>query len=281
MKKRGLGRGLDALLGTDPAAADHNGELRQLGVEQLTRGRFQPRVDFAEDRLRELADSIRAQGVVQPILVRPTASGRFEIVAGERRWRAAQIAGLMEVPVLVREYSDRDAMSLALIENIQRQDLNPMEEATALARLVQEFAMTHQEVAEAVGRSRATITNLLRLLDLREDVKHMLERGDLDMGHARALLALEGRAQSETARAVISKGLSVRETERLVKQRQGGETKPPPAPARDPNVLRLEDDLAERLGAPVTIHHTAKGTGSIHIAYHSLEELDGILSRIR
>jgi ParB family chromosome partitioning protein len=234
------------------------------------------------DTLEELASSIRAQGVVQPIVVRPIAGNRYEIIAGERRWRAAQMAGLHEIPAVVRDVPDQAAMAMALIENIQREELNPMEEAMALHRLIEEFGLTHQQTADAVGRSRASVSNLLRLLGLKEDVKRMLVNGDLEMGHARALLALEGEQQSQLARQVVAKGLSVRETERLIKRSleepQGGQH-PPKRP--DPDIERLAQDLGERIGAAVAIQHGAKGKGKLVIQYNSLDELDGILTHIK
>ncbi len=288
VKKRGLGRGLDALLGgidavsaPQPAAAQE-GELRRLPVERVRRGKYQPRVDMHTESLQDLADSIKAQGVVQPIVVKPTAGGDFEIIAGERRWRAAQLAGLQEIPAVVRDVTEQAAMAMALIENIQRENLNPMEEANALQRLIREFKLTHQEVAEAVGRSRAAVSNLLRLLELNDDVKAMVEQRRLEMGHARALLALKDDAQSTAARNVVEKGLSVRETERLVKNWSHNPSGAKPAAASvDPDVRRLQDDLAERLGAGVQIHHTVKGKGKLVIQYNSLDELEGILAHIQ
>jgi ParB family transcriptional regulator, chromosome partitioning protein len=285
IKKHALGRGLDALLGIGMAGSiaehDQTCDVRMLPLDLIQRSRFQPRFDMRPETLQELADSIRAQGVVQPILVRPLANqGRYEIIAGERRWRAAQMAGLYEIPAIVREVSDRAALSIALIENIQREDLNPLEEAEALARLVNEFELTHQEVAEAVGRSRATVTNLLRLLDLREDVKRLVKAGDLEMGHARALLALEGPSQSKAAQQIVAQGLSVREAERLV-QRLLNSTQARTLSERDPNTIRLEEQLALRLGASVAVRHDSKGKGTLVIRYNSLDELDGILAHIR
>ncbi len=297
-KKRGLGRGLDALLGSSRAATtpdtpaasaapaatpvDEADTLRTLGVEQLQRGKYQPRVDMHNESLEELADSIRQQGVVQPILVRAVSKGRYEIVAGERRWRAAQLAGLKEVPVVIREMDDRAAIAVALIENIQREDLNPLEEARALQRLIDEFEMTHQQAAEAVGRSRTAVSNLLRLLELGEVATGMVERGELEMGHARALLALSGRRQAEAAHQVVDKGLSARATERLVKQLlaadAGADTT---APRRDPDLVRLEQDLSDRIGAPVRVQSGARGKGKLIISYNSLDELDGILEHIQ
>ncbi len=284
-RRRGLGRGLDALLGSAPEApvpvpVAGEPQYRHLPVDLVRPGRYQPRHAIEPESLRELADSIRAQGVVQPIVVRPRPGGEgFEIVAGERRWRAAQMAGLHEVPALVREVSDEVAVSVALIENIQRQELNPLEEAQALHRLVHEFGMTHQRVADAVGRSRAAVSNLLRLLDLDEEVKALVDRGELEMGHARALLALAGEPQRQAARAIARGALSVREAERLVRRLQQD---PAPAPARpDADVARLESDLAERLGARVSVRHGRRGSGTLTIRYNSLEELDGILAHIK
>ncbi len=288
-KKRGLGRGLDALLGgaasvpiTTEAAA-RTSDLRHLPVDVMQRGKYQPRTDMRTDSLDELAASIRAQGVVQPIVVRPVAENRYEIIAGERRWRAAQIAGLHEVPVVVRDVPDQTAMAMALIENIQREDLNPMEEATALQRLILEFELTHQEAAEAVGRSRVAVSNLLRLFDLNDVVKRMLETGDLGMGHARALLGLQGDAQIEAARRVVKKGMSVRETEQLVRHALSPSAKRPSSKRieDDPDVRRLQEDLSERLGAQVNFQHSAKGKGKLMIQYNSLDELEGILEHIK
>ena len=302
-KKRGLGRGLDALLGpsklqskpvspvTLPAVAEAdsdtahvNDELRTLGVDQLQRGKYQPRVDMHNESLEDLADSIRAQGVVQPIVVRPVGANRYEIIAGERRWRAAQLAELQDVPVVVREMDDRSAIAVALIENIQRENLNPLEEAHALERLIEEFEMTHQQAAEAVGRSRTAVSNLLRLLELGEVATGMVQRGELEMGHARALLALNGSKQAEAARHVVNHGLSVRATERLVKKLLS-EAKHPDSERqlqrRDPNLVSLEQDLSDRIGAPVAVHANPKGKGKLVISYNSLDELDGILAHIR
>jgi len=292
-KKLGLGRGLDALLGSgghDLAADDTafaepgpGNAVNKLPLDRIDRGRYQPRREFDPDSLRELADSIAAQGVIQPIVVRPIAGERFEIIAGERRWRAAQQAGLSEIPVVVRDVDEQTALAIALIENIQRDDLNPLEEAGALHRLLGEFGLTHQQVAEAVGKSRTTVTNLLRLLELEPPVKTLLDEGRIDMGHARALLGLKGSAQAEAARQVVARGLSVRETERLVRRMQASaeETGPVTKPLLDPNIRRLQDDLTERLGAHVAIQHGGKGAGKLVIAYNSLDELDGILAHIR
>ncbi|EAR22951.1 ParB/RepB/Spo0J family partition protein [Nitrococcus mobilis] len=286
-KRRGLGRGLDALLKNVPEeqsniqpVAEH-GELRQIPLDLLQRGRYQPRSSFDPAALQELADSIRAQGVVQPIVVRPAHDGRYEIIAGERRWRAAQLAGIDGVPALVRDLPDEAVVAVALIENIQREDLNPLEEAGALQRLTSEFGMTHQEVANAVGRSRAAVSNLLRLLELAEEVKSLIDARRLEMGHARALLALEPSRQVEAAHRVIAKELSVRETEALVRRLLEYRASPPIAAASDPNVRRLQDDLSARLGAEVCIQHGKAGKGRMIIRYNSVEELDGILERIK
>ncbi|MBW8189814.1 ParB/RepB/Spo0J family partition protein [Neiella marina] len=292
-KKRGLGMGLEALLSNSQAARDKSleanesevnvsesaNELKKLPIELLQPGKYQPRKDMSAEALEELASSIQAQGIIQPIVVRPISPENYEIIAGERRWRAAQQAGLDVVPCLVKEVADNAAVAIALIENIQREDLNAMEEAIALNRLMNEFELTHQQVAEAVGKSRTTVTNLLRLNSLLEPVKTMLEHGDLDMGHARALLALEGDVQVDAARTVTAKGLSVRETEKLVKKLLTP-AKPAAAKAIDPNVEALQNALSERLGASVAISCNTKGKGKLVINYTSLDELDGILGRI-
>ncbi len=291
-KKRGLGRGLDALLGSASHAeevATGAGEkgtgFATLPVDIIQRGRYQPRRDFNPESLQELADSIAAQGVVQPIVVRPVEKGRYEIIAGERRWRAAQLAGLDEIPTVIRDVPDQTAMAMALIENIQRDDLNPLEEANALHRLLNEFELTHQEIAQAVGKSRTTVTNLLRLLDLNVDVKKYLDERRLEMGHARALLGLNGVQQSEAARQVVSRGLSVRETERLVRRIQNAEepasAAKKPVRKKDPNVLRLQDELSEKLGARVEIQQGSGGKGKLVIQYNTTDELEGILDHIQ
>ena len=291
--KKRLGRGLDALLSKSSSVAPAvdavpaNEALRQIPIELLQRGRYQPRVDMRQDSLDELAESIRAQGVVQPIVARPlsTTDGslRYEIVAGERRWRAAQMAGLDDIPAVVRDVPDEAAIAMALIENIQREDLNPLEEARALERLIDEFDLTHAEAAQAVGRSRASVSNLLRLQDLSDKVKPLLEDRQLEMGHARALLGLGNAVQQlDAARQVIKKGLSVRETERLVKRMlsTAGSTKKK-APPTGADVRRLEIEVSEKLGAKVKVDHTAKGNGKLVISYNSLDELDGILKHIK
>jgi len=290
-KKRGLGRGLDALLGgmqSEPETRTQRSSdaesLRRLPVDLIQRGRYQPRREFDAETLRELADSIAAQGVIQPIIVRPVENGRYELIAGERRWRASQQAGLDEIPVVIKEVTEEAAMAMGLIENIQREDLNPLEEATALNRLLNEFGLTHQEVAKAVGKSRTTVTNLMRLLELNEDVKELLESRRLEMGHARTLLGLKAEMQSKAAAQVVRQGLSVRETERLVRRLQGEAEHPKPArvPVElDPDVRRLISDLSEKLGAKVDLQQGAKGKGKLVIDYNSLDELEGILDHIK
>lgn len=305
-KKRGLGRGLDALLGqaarpaaedappvtapelravpadaavAEPVASDN--ALLNLPVDIIQRGKYQPRVDMHQESLQDLADSIGEQGVVQPIVVRSIGAGRYEIIAGERRWRAAQLAGLHEIPAVVREVDDRGAIAIALIENIQRENLNPIEEARALKRLVDEFEVTHEEAAHAVGRSRAAVSNLLRLLDLEVTVKEMVERRELEMGHARALLALSGGRQIEAARQVVARGLTVRATEGLVKSLQRPAAARPVAVKKDPDIQQLESSLADRLGASVRLRPGRGGKGKLEISYNSLDELDGILDHIK
>jgi len=294
--KKRLGRGLDALLSkpvsktgavADDVAADGD-TLKNIPVELLQRGQYQPRVDMRQDSLQDLADSIKVQGVVQPIVARPIESKggtqRYEIVAGERRWRAAQLAGLADIPAVVRDVPDESAIAMALIENIQRENLNPLEEARALDRLIQEFDLTHAEAAEAVGRSRAAVSNLLRLKDLSEKVKPMLEDRQLEMGHARALLAITNATQQyDAARQVVRKGLSVRETEKLVRRMLDKGTSKPvkKAPVVDADIRRLEIEVSEKLGAKVRVDHSKKGAGKLVISYNSLDELDGILKHIK
>ncbi|HEC29339.1 MAG TPA: ParB/RepB/Spo0J family partition protein [Gammaproteobacteria bacterium] len=287
IKKRGLGRGLDALLGSVATAPDQpkesrDGELREIAVELLQRGRYQPRTDIHQESLEELADSIREQGLVQPIVVRPVGQGKYEIIAGERRWRAAQMAGLQEVPAVVRNVNDRAAIAMALIENIQRENLNPMEESRSLHRLMEEFELTQQQAAEAVGRSRSGVANLLRLHELNEDVKTLLEKRELEMGHARALLALKGQQQSAVAKKVASVGMSVRETEQLVRK-LGEPAKPGPTrkDQTDPNIRRLQDDISEKLGASVQLQCKPNGKGRLVISFNSNDELEGILAHIK
>ena len=259
---------------------DKDGDLKHVPIEFIQRGKFQPRTDMHEEALEELAASIRVQGVMQPIVIRPISSSRYEIIAGERRWRACQIAGLATIPATIKPVGDEAAIAMALIENIQREDLNPIEEAMALKRLQDEFELTQQEVADAVGKSRATVTNLIRLIGLNIDVRRMLEHGDLEMGHARALLSLPGMQQSEAARTVAGRGLSVRQTESLVRRLIAGANSSTMDKPIDPDIKNLEENLAEKLGAKVLIQHTAKGKGKLILKYNSLDELDGILSHI-
>lgn len=279
LQKRGLGRGLDALLG-DVSVKEDKQQLQTLPIEYMQRGKYQPRKDIDPEKLQELADSIKAQGVIQPVVVRKIDLEKYEIIAGERRWRAAQLAGLQQLPVVIKNIDDRAAMAVALIENIQREDLNPLEEAEALKRLLDEFAMTHQQVADAVGKSRATVTNLLRLMDLHPDVKKLLLNRQLEMGHARALLSLDGQRQVAIANKIVKDGLTVRDAERLVKEAQ---TEPKMAKPRiiDKDTLRLQEELTAKLGAKVSIDHKENGTGKLVISYSSLEELDGILGQIK
>jgi ParB family chromosome partitioning protein len=306
-KRTGLGRGLEALLGTPVAAANPAASttsaladaparpaaaegLSSLDVDLLVRGAYQPRLDMHLESLEDLAASIRAQGVIQPIVVRPLAqrgpegAPRYEIVAGERRWRAAQLAGLQQVPVVVREIPDSAAIAMALIENIQRENLNPLEEALSIRRLIDEFGLTHEEAAEAIGRSRVAVSNLLRLIQLGEVARELLQKGAIEMGHARALLGLtDGRMQAEVARLVAGKGLSVRETERLIKRMLEGPSRPAEKASgrsTDPDVRRLENDLAEKLGAQVAIQHGRGGKGKLVVSYNSIDELEGILGHI-
>ncbi len=288
--KKRLGRGLDALLSkpvaeTGAVMGGHGDDsLRLLPVDLLQRGQYQPRADIRQDTLEDLANSIKAQGVVQPIVARPVGNSRYEIVAGERRWRAAQMAGLEEIPTIVKEIPDEAAIAMALIENIQRENLNPLEEARALDRLIREFELTHAEAAEAVGRSRAAVSNLLRLQDLSDKVKSMLESRQLEMGHARALLGITSAVQQlDAARQVVKKALSVRETERLVKsmlEKPAGRKAKSPA-AKSADIRRLEQEVSEKLGAKVSLNHTKKGAGKLVISYNSLDELDGILKHIK
>jgi ParB family chromosome partitioning protein len=305
MKRKGLGRGLDALLGginNEPSAVpitpDANTslesgpeggqtstaigrDLSHVPLDLIQRGKYQPRRDIQPEALEELAQSIKAQGVMQPIVLRPIDGERYEIIAGERRWRAAQLAGLDRIPAVIRDVPDEAAIAMALIENIQREDLNPIEEAFALKRLQDEFELTHQEVAEAVGKSRTTVTNLLRLISLSDEVKKLLEHGDLEMGHARALLTLEEQEQRELARQVVARDLSVRQTESLVRRVQQEQTKAVPAQRVDPDIKQLEESLSEQIGVPVTLQHNAKGKGKLVLRYNTLDELDGILAHIK
>jgi len=281
-KMKGLGRGLDALLGgEEPAAARAAGDQQaELKVDLLQPGKYQPRTRMDEAALKELADSIRMQGVMQPILVRPVSGGRYEIIAGERRWRAARMAGLSDVPALIREVPDNAALAMALIENIQREDLNPLEQANGIQRLVTEFNITHDRAAEMVGRSRSAVSNLLRLLALSEPVRDLLHQGKLDMGHARALLALTGMQQIDTARLIAARGMSVRETEKLVGRLLRGTPAKKPRKTSDRDVLRLQEELAQKLGTKVEIKAGSKGRGSVVIQYSNLDQLDAILARL-
>lgn len=286
-RKRGLGKGLDALLSTSSAAnlRQHQAEthsqnvasesLQHLALNQLQPGKYQPRRDMSQVALEELATSIRQQGIIQPIVVRPLSGGGYEILAGERRWRAARLAGLTQVPCLIKDVADQEAMAIGLIENIQREDLNVIEESRALSRLIEEFGFTHLSVAEAVGKSRSTVSNLLRLAQLNEEVKQLVEHGSLEMGHARALLAVQGELQTELARLVAQKGLTVRETEKLVKQSLA----PKPVKVAQPRSLlmtQLEQEISDKLGAKVEIKSTHKDKGKLVISYNSLNELDKI-----
>jgi len=287
IKKRGLGRGLDALLGTDiqltaddpPPAVN----LAEIPIDNIHPGQYQPRRNIRDEGLQELAASIKAQGVMQPIVLRRRASGGYEIIAGERRWRAARLAGLDGIPALVKDVSDERAIAMALIENIQREDLNPLEEALALQRLQEEFHLTQQQVADAVGKSRVAVTNLLRLIHLTPPVRTMLAEGELEMGHARALLSLAPVDQEEAARLVVARGLSVRQTEALVRKR----LQPMPlvpmvaARAKNPDTVRLEKELSDRIGAPVSITFDGKRSGTLVIRYGSMDELEGILAHLR
>ncbi|PKH05594.1 ParB/RepB/Spo0J family partition protein [Moritella sp. Urea-trap-13] len=293
-KKRGLGKGLDALLGTSAMArskeqtADEQSvvipvvenELKKLPVEWLYPGKYQPRKDMATDALDELAASITAQGIIQPIVVRELSAQQYEIIAGERRWRAAQIAGLSQVPCIVKNVADEAVMVMALIENIQREDLNAMEESTALLRLIEEFSLTHQQVADAVGKSRASVSNLLRLNNLNNDVKILLEHGDIEMGHGRALLGLEGELQSQAANNIAQRGLTVRDTEKLVRKLLEPKAEIAPEKVKDPDVVSLEYRLSERLKAKVIIKQGVNGCGKLTIDYTSLAELDDIVATL-
>jgi ParB family chromosome partitioning protein len=284
VSKRRLGRGLDALLsGPDDTAAPPESGIAEIALDQIVRGRYQPRRIFTEESLNELAASIRAQGLMQPIVVRPRPQGGYELIAGERRWRAARIAGLDQIPAIVREVADDRASAMALIENIQRENLNPLEEALALQRLRDEFALTQQQVADAVGKSRVAVTNLLRLLNLPPAVRELLDQGVIEMGHARALLSLDPLEQERLAREIADRQLSVRQAENMVRELLAPkpETTPKEPGDRSADTRHLEQSLAERLGAPVSIQHKSGGSGQLVIRYSSLEELDGILAHIR
>lgn len=283
IKKPGLGRGLDMLLSSARSQSNDTEDtvLKRLPVERVRPGQYQPRTRMDADALQELADSIKAQGLVQPIVVRKLNGGEYELIAGERRWRAAQLAGLHDIPAVVRDIPDQAAAAMSLIENIQREDLNALEEAGALRRLIDEFGLTHQQTAEAVGRSRVAVTNLLRLLELQPEVKALLDAGQFEMGHARALLALQGAKQVEIAKLVAQRQLSVRDTERLIKQVLENTNVEIPAFKPSPDVVRLEQRLADTLGAKVAIRYNRSGKGKLVIEYNSLDELDGILEHIQ
>ncbi|QTR51404.1 ParB/RepB/Spo0J family partition protein [Candidatus Thiothrix anitrata] len=283
IKKPGLGRGLDMLLSSARSQSTDTEDtvLKRLPVERVRPGQYQPRTRMDADALQELADSIKAQGLVQPIVVRKLNGGEYELIAGERRWRAAQLAGLHDIPAVVRDIPDQAAAAMSLIENIQREDLNALEEAGALRRLIDEFGLTHQQTAEAVGRSRVAVTNLLRLLELQPEVKALLDAGQFEMGHARALLALQGAKQIEIAKLVAQRQLSVRDTERLIKQVLENTNVEIPAFKPSPDVVRLEQRLADTLGAKVAIRYNRGGKGKLVIEYNSLDELDGILEHIQ
>lgn len=292
-KRKGLGRGLDALLGDSAGNSvqeaieevqsptpSQDEQLKHMPVELIQRGKYQPRRDINPDALEELAESIKAQGVMQPIVIRPISETKYEIIAGERRWRATQLAGLDTIPAVIRHVPDEAAIAMALIENIQRENLNPLEEAIALKRLQDEFQLTHQEVAEAVGKSRTAVTNLLRLIALDNEVKKLLEHGDIEMGHARAMLSLDNEKQRQVASEVVSKGLSVRQTEALVRRaletKQNVETEE----VKNPDLQKLEEGLSEKIGVPVMLQHSAKGKGKLVLKYNNLDELDGILHHL-
>jgi len=298
--KKKLGKGLDALLSAGStqtmanllgkqsqhqqsasASEDKDGDLKNIPIDLIQRGKYQPRTDMHEKALKELAASIKSQGVMQPIVIRPLSSDKYEIIAGERRWRASQIAGLDTIPAIIKPVGDEAAIAMSLIENIQRENLNPIEEAMALKRLQDEFELTQQEVADAVGKSRATITNLLRLIGLHIDARRMLEHGDLEMGHARALLSLPDLQQASAARTVVGRGFSVRQTESLVRRLVAGGGSTNKVGAIDADIKNLEENLEGKLGTKVMIQHTAKGKGKLVVKYNSLEELDGILSHIK
>lgn len=286
-KRKGLGRGLDALLSGSggkeaPSTVEPRSDevLKYIPVEFIQRGKYQPRRDFDPESLEELAESIKAQGVMQPIVIRLISQNKYEIIAGERRWRATQLAGLDKIPAVIRQVSDEAAIAMALIENIQREDLNPIEEATALKRLQDEFELTHQEVAAAVGKSRTAVTNLLRLMGLDSEVKKLLEHGDIEMGHARSVLSLDGLQQREVAHQVVAKGLSVRQAEALVRRVLEEKKQIKPLVTTNPDLQKLEEGLSEKIGVPVAIQHSAKGKGKLVLKYNNLDELDGILAHM-
>ncbi|HFD12835.1 MAG TPA: ParB/RepB/Spo0J family partition protein [Crenotrichaceae bacterium] len=292
VKKRGLGKGLGALLGdmsvsdegiavqTDTSTEEKG--VHVVPIEYLQPGRYQPRTDIDPENLQELANSIEQHGIVQPVVIRQLAKNRYEIIAGERRWRAAQLAGLHEIPVITRVLSDQDALAIALIENIQREDLNVMEEAEAYQRLSQEFSITHQQIAQVVGKSRAAVSNTLRLMELHSSVQTLLRNKTIDMGHARALLALDSLTQESLAKQVVNNNLTVRATEQLVKKHLGNqtETRSTPETRKDPDILRLENELSEQLGTETKIQYSADGKGRVLINFHDLDHLQGLLAKI-
>jgi ParB family chromosome partitioning protein len=292
-KRQSLGKGLDALLGitegateTSPTGTDHSdqspvGALKSIPLDMLQRGKYQPRVDFDKESLQELADSIAGQGLMQPITVRSLQDNQYEIIAGERRWRAAQLAGLDSIPAIVRDVSDQATVAMALIENIQREDLNPVEESQALIRLQNEFGLTQQQVAEAVGKSRSAVTNLMRLASLEPAVQQLLQKSDIELGHAKCLLGLQGSIQVQAARNVANKKLTVRQTEALVRQLQNPSSTKPNQPTPNRDIQNLQQDLSDKLGAKVSIQHSPKGAGKLVISYNSVDELDGILGHIK
>jgi ParB family chromosome partitioning protein len=281
VKLKGLGRGLDALLANDEEASNQSASLATLAVGKLQPGKYQPRTHMDQASLESLADSIRSQGIMQPIIVRLVSDDRYEIIAGERRWRASQLAGLTEVPVIIKEIPDEAALAMALIENIQRENLNPIEEANGIQRLINEFDMTHETAAQAVGRSRSAVTNLLRLQNLHAVVQEMLADARLDMGHARALLTLDGAKQIAAAEEIVQNQLSVRSAEQLVKKLSSAAAAPTKVSAKDRDVLRLQDTLSQQLGAVVTVDVSKNGSGTLKIRYASLDQLDEIISKIR
>lgn len=281
VKLKGLGRGLDALLANDVEASNQSASLATLAVGKLQPGKYQPRTHMDQASLESLADSIRSQGIMQPIIVRLVSDDQYEIIAGERRWRASQLAGLTEVPVIIKEIPDEAALAMALIENIQRENLNPIEEANGIQRLINEFDMTHETAAQAVGRSRSAVTNLLRLQNLHAVVQEMLADSRLDMGHARALLTLDGAKQIAAAEEIVQNQLSVRSAEQLVKKLSSAAAAPTKVSAKDRDVLRLQDTLSQQLGAVVTVDVSKNGSGTLKIRYASLDQLDEIISKIR
>ena len=284
VKKPGLGRGLDMLLSSTTKDVNKDTELKNLPVEKISKGEYQPRLSIDPDALQELAESIKAQGLVQPVVVRRLKGGNYELIAGERRWRASQMAGLHTIPAIVREIPDQAAAAMSLIENIQREDLNSLEEAIAMNRLISDFGLTHQQTAESVGRSRTAVSNLLRLLDLEEATKELLDTRKIDMGHARALLALNGITQVETAHKVAKAQMSVRETEKLVKKLLAADdnnNQKKTATKKALEVLKLEETLSQTLGANVNIQYNTKGKGKLVVEYNNLDELDGILEHIK